>query len=104
MSGGDWTGHIIAIAGISLNVVTLIVGGLYALAKVDTRLQSLTSAHEGFVERLNKVDTKLEAFGSTLIQLAKQEERMNAQDTRLQELSSRIDYALKGRTSKSGRG
>lgn len=101
---GDWTGHIIAIAGISLNVMTLVVGGLYALAKVDAKLQSLTNAHEGFVERLNKMDTKLEAFGSTLVQIAKQEERMNAQDIRVQELSSRLDFVLRGRASKSSRG
>ena len=88
---GDWTGHIIAIAGISLNVLTLVIGGLYALAKVDSRLQSLTIAHDSFVDRLNRVDAKLEGFGATLIQLAKQEERLNSQDARHQELVARVE-------------
>ncbi len=81
----------IAILGFGLQIFTLAVGGIFALGKIDSRLKTLTNAHEGFVSRLDKVDIKLEGFGAALIQLAKQEERMTAQDARLQELSNRSD-------------
>lgn len=81
----------IAIVGIAINAISMLGGGLYALSRLDSRLQLLGSAHEIFVERLNKVDARLEAMGENMIQLVKQEERLNAQDARLQELSNRLD-------------
>lgn len=81
----------IAIIGIAINALSMLGGGLYALSRLDSRLQLLGSAHENFVERLNKVDVRLEAMGENMMQLVKQEERLNAQDIRLQELSNRLD-------------
>ena len=83
--------NLISIIGIAINALSMLGGGLYALSRLDSRLQLLGSAHENFVERLNKVDVRLEALNSTIVQIAKQEERMNSQDKRLQELSDRLD-------------
>lgn len=74
-----------------VNILSIAVGGLYALAKLDARFQVLANAHESFVDRLNKMDLRLEVLNETLVALAKQEERMNAQDRRIQELASRLD-------------
>jgi hypothetical protein len=81
----------IAIIGIAINALSLLGGGLYALSRLDSRLQLLGSAHENFVERLNKVDLRLEAMSENMITLVKQEERLNSQDLRLQELANRLD-------------
>lgn len=95
--------NLIAIIGIAINALSMFGGGLYALSKLDGRLQLLGSAHENFVERLNKVDIRLEAMGANMIQLVKQEERLNAQDQRLQELSNRLDVVT-NTTRKNRRG
>lgn len=84
------TDHLISVVGIALNVLSLIGGGLYALAKVDSRLEVLSNAHVSFVQRLDKVDTKLNGLNDVVIQIAKQESRMDAIDQRMQALSDRI--------------
>lgn len=84
-------GHWISIGGLVFQILSFIGCGLYALAKIDGRLQLLGNAHEGFIDRLNKVDIKLETVSGAMIQLAIQESRMTEQDKRLQEISDRND-------------
>ena len=96
-------GNIISIMGIAINALSMIGGGLYALSRLDSRLQLLGSAHENFVERLNKVDVRLEAMGENMNTLVRQEERLNAQDLRLQELSNRLD-GMSNQARKTRRG
>lgn len=88
------TGHLISVIGIALNVLSLIGGGLYALAKVDSRLEVLSNAHVSFVQRLDKVDTKLNGLNDVVIQIAKQESRLDAVDQRMQALSDRISECV----------
>ena len=76
---------------IALNVLSIVGGGLYALAKVESKLSVLGSAHEAFVDRMSKVEGKLDQLGSAFIQFARQETRIDNQDKRLQELSDRLD-------------
>lgn len=97
-------GNLISIVGIAINALSMIGGGLYALSRLDSRLQLLGSAHENFVERLNKVDVRLEAMSENMITLVKQEERLNAQDLRLQELSNRLDNMSSSQSRKTRRG
>lgn len=72
-------------------ILGILGGGLWAIARVEAKIGNLTISHSNFVGRLDKMDNKLDAFNNVLIQLAKQEERMTAQDLRLQELSARLD-------------
>lgn len=82
--------------GTLLNIAAMLAGGLYFLWEVKAKLSILTNSHQGLVERLDKVDHKLEALGQTTIIIARQEERMAAQDGRIQELSNRFnDYMNK---------
>lgn len=74
-----------------LQILAIISGGIWFSARMEAKIGALTSAHANFVSRLDKVDGKLDGFNNVLVQLAKQEERMTAQDSRLQELSMRID-------------
>lgn len=88
------TGHLISIVGIALNVLSLVGGGLYALAKVDSRLEVLNNAHSSFVSRLDKVDNKLNSLNDVVVQIAKQEARLDAMDQRMQAISDRLsEYA-----------
>lgn len=74
-----------------LQILGILGGGVWFYAGVKGEIKALSAGHLEFVKKLEKVDNKLESFNGVLIQLAKQEERMTAQDTRLQELSMRID-------------
>lgn len=84
-------GNLIAIIGILLNVLAMVGGGYAALTRIDGRLQLLTKTHDGFADRLNKVDARLELFGSSIVTIAKQEERMSAQDQRMNFIAQRFD-------------
>jgi hypothetical protein len=73
-----------------LQILSILGGGFYFLWRVDTKLVVLTTTQAGFISRLDKVDIKLENLSAVVIQLAKQEARMDAIDTRLQELANRV--------------
>lgn len=74
-----------------LQIAIIILGGFYFLWKIESKLQILTVSYNTVTSRLDKVDIKLDGLTAIAIQLAKQEERMNAQDNRVQELSNRIE-------------
>jgi len=84
-------GHILQIASM--------LGGLfYVIWFVGGKIAMLASQYSSFNIRLDKFDNKLEQITGVIVQLAKQEERMDAIDKRLQELSNRLDIYSTGRT------
>jgi hypothetical protein len=74
-----------------LQIVAILGGGMFFLYRMEGKIQLVTSTQDSFIHRLEKVDEKLEQLTSVIIQLAKQEQRMDAADARVQELSTRID-------------
>jgi hypothetical protein len=72
-------------------ILAILAGGVWFSARMENKIQMLTSAHVNFMNRLDKVDIKLDGFNTVMVKLATQEERMAAQDARMQELSMRID-------------
>lgn len=74
-----------------LQICVIVGGGFYFLWQVKAELQVLSNSHKTFAERLDKVDVKLEGLIDTTIKIARQEERLDNQDKRIQELSDRIE-------------
>lgn len=75
----------------AMQIVAILGGGMFFLYRMEGKIQLVTASQSGFIARLDKVDEKLESLTGVIIQLAKQEQRMDATDNRVQELSTRID-------------
>lgn len=73
-----------------LQILSIIGGGLYFLWRVDNKLVVLTSNQSNFMNRMDKVDKKLDDLSTVVVSIAKQEARMDAIDTRVQELANRV--------------
>lgn len=89
---------VIGILGFILHAVSMLWGGMHALSKLDSRLQVLANSHQTYVdqskelkERMDNIDKRIELLGGTLVNIAKQEVRMDGQDQRLQVLSQRAE-------------
>ena len=89
---------VIGALGFILHAVSMLWGGMHALSKLDSRLLVLATSHQTWVEqsrelkeRMDNIDKRIELLGGTLVNLAKQEVRMDGQDQRLQILSQRAE-------------
>lgn len=74
-----------------IQIVVILISGLIFLYRMESRLVLLTNIQENFTQRLSKIDAELEKLASVTIQIARQDERMTAQDVRLQEFSNRLE-------------
>ena len=74
-----------------MQIVAILGGGMFFLYRMEGKIQVVTSAQSGFMIRLDKVDIKLDSLTTVIVQLAKQEQRLDSADARLQELTTRID-------------
>ena len=77
--------------GTLIQVAVLIGGGLWFVWEMRTRMALLGNAQHKFIERPTRIDDQLENLAKVTIEIARQDERMNAQDARIQELSNRLD-------------
>jgi hypothetical protein len=86
--------QILTLIGVGVQVITMVLGGLYALSKIDGRLSMLVKEteirHITNTEKFTVIDKKLNELVVSTMELVKQEMRMNHLDERLQELSARI--------------
>lgn len=74
-----------------LQIVAMLAGGFYFLYTMKGEMSILTVIQKQFASRLDKIDQELVLLSKVTVDLARQDERMTAQDKRLQELSIRID-------------
>ena len=74
-----------------LQIFAILGGGMFFLYRMEGKIQLLSGAQTSLIIRLDKVDIRLEQISGVMIQLAKQEERMDAMDRRYQELSNRLN-------------
>lgn len=89
MSIEGMIGVAIAIA----QLFAIVGGGFWVVSRNEHKVQTL-------IEKIMKIEIKLEEFTTALIQIARQEERMNAMDTRLQEISNRVSNCITSITPK----
>jgi hypothetical protein len=88
--------------GTVIEIASIAAGGMFALSRVTTQFALLNNSHSGALKRLDVLDAKLEGLTKVTVELARQEERMNAQDGRIQELSNRVVETLKALPPPSG--
>lgn len=74
-----------------LQIVAMLLGGLYFVWVMDKRIAILNMTQATFTERLTKIDVELQQLTKITVDIARQDERMTAQDTRVQELSNRVE-------------
>lgn len=74
-----------------LQIIAMLLGGLYFIWVMEKKISILAINHTNFSERLTKIDIELQALAKITVEIARQDERMTAQDKRLQELSVRIE-------------
>lgn len=86
---GQTLGNILTI----LQICAIVGGFVYFSARMENKIVLLANAHQSFIQRLDKVDSKLDGLTVVTTQIARQEERMVAQDQRMQEISNRLDTA-----------
>lgn len=82
------------LAGMILQVIIMVMGGLYALSKLDIRLnlvaQETAMRHIANQEKFIDIAKKLDELVTYTVQIARQEVRMNSLDERMLELSNRL--------------
>lgn len=74
-----------------LQMLVMLGAGIWFLYTVKGELSTLAQIQKQFAERLDRIDKELELLSKTTIEIAKQEVRMNNIDSRLQELSNRLE-------------
>lgn len=76
-------------------ILTFIAGAVWFVSKLNSQISIILNQNhlerESNVLRFSEIETQLRELIKATVQLARQEERLSAQDARLQELSHRID-------------
>lgn len=92
--------------GTLLQIIAMIGGGIWFLWKMDVKISLLVqrldnnikerdAQHTANLTRFTNIDLQLKELIDTTIKIARAEERMDAVDIRIQELSNRIDSYTK---------
>lgn len=74
-----------------LQIIAMLGGGLYFLYSMKGELAVINNVQQNFKDQLNVMNEELKVLSKITIEIARQDERMNAQDIRLTTLSVRID-------------
>jgi prefoldin subunit 5 len=77
--------------GTIIEVIAFGGGGIWFVWTMKTAIELLTQSLKTVIGRLDKVDEEIDKLKEVVVTLAKQEERLAAQDKRAQELSIRLD-------------
>ena len=92
--------QIMTLLGVATQVITMVAGGLYALNKIDRRLELLVQEtglrHTNNLEKFTIIDSKLNELVVSNLEMVKQGLRMDHVDGRVQELSNRLDRLTNG--------
>lgn len=78
-----------------LQIVAMMLGGLYFVWIMEKKISLLALTQTNLTERLSKIDVELQQLTKITVDIARQDERMTAQDTRIQELSNRVEDVYK---------
>lgn len=86
-----------------IEITSFIIGGFWFISNLKYQINSIITQHAMEFDDTNKqfreIEGQLKELIKATVQLARQEERLNAQDLRLQELSQRIEVVRgKGKT------
>lgn len=81
-----------------ITLVSMVGGGIYFVARMEAKLGLIVENHRAFLEKFDEVkkkvesiESKVENHGMALVELAHQEKRLVAMDTRMNELSRRLE-------------
>ena len=78
-----------------IEIASFAIGGFWFISNLKYQIATVITQHkiefENTNERFREIETQLQDLIKATVQLARQEERLNAQDQRLQELSLRIE-------------
>lgn len=78
-----------------LQIVAMMLCGLYFVWVMEKKISLLALTQTNLAERLSKIDIELQQLTKITVDIARQDERMTAQDTRIQELSNRVEDVYK---------
>ena len=78
-----------------LQIVAMMLGGLYFVWVMEKKISILAITQTALTDRLTKIDVELQQLTKITVDIARQDERMTAQDTRIQELSNRVEDVYK---------
>lgn len=73
-----------------LQTIAIAVGGLFFLWQMKLELNLLKVNQQQVDVKLENITQKVNELGHAAIQIARQDERITAQDLRIQELSNRV--------------
>jgi division protein CdvB (Snf7/Vps24/ESCRT-III family) len=81
--------------GALLNVAAMLLGGLYFLWRMESKLglliQETSMRHGYYVEKFEVIDKKIKELVDATVKLAEQEIRLNNMDERMQQIANRIN-------------
>jgi hypothetical protein len=76
--------------GMILQTLAIVAGGIFFLWEMKLQLNLLKQNQNQIDIKLEAISLKVNELGQAAIQIARQDERLNAQDLRIQELSNRV--------------
>lgn len=76
--------------GTVLQTITIVGSAAYFIWSIKTRLEVMDTKQVTMVEKISKIEIELDRLTDVVIVQAKQDQRINNLEERLQELSNRI--------------
>jgi len=88
--------------GSILQIVAMVGGGIWFLFSIKTELIKLSVVQETFASKIVEIEVELKKLSEVTIDMARQAERMTAQDNRLNILAARVEEL--SRTARNSKG
>lgn len=74
-----------------ITLISMIGGGFYFVARMEANLKLIADKFEDIKRDVESIEAKVENHGLALVKLSNQEDRLVAMDTRMNELSRRME-------------
>ncbi len=74
-----------------ITLISMFGGGIYFVIRMEANLKIIADKFEDIKKDVESIEAKVENHGLALVKLSNQEDRLVAMDTRMNELSRRLE-------------
>lgn len=74
-----------------ITLISMFGGGIYFVIRMEANLKVIADRFEDIKKDVESIEAKVENHGLALVKLSNQEDRLVAMDTRMNELSRRME-------------
>ncbi len=77
-----------------ITLISMFGGGIYFVIRMEANLKIIADQFEDIKKDVKSIEAKVENHGLALVKLSNQEDRLVAMDTRMNELSRRLEGVI----------